>query len=212
MKYVIKLLCLLAVLVVLGCSKDDSNNTSNDKKDFISLYKEEPYLGKATAKMYVSGYDPLPSIDGTGTFSLDKVKGDSAMIIIDANFSGGDSYNLALPGKQQGKEWAFHGSTGSFSINDKGSMSGEAADGKKGIQWKGNIFDDRIMLDVTIKYLIPEGNIPAASILRSTLDLKRKGNGTGGNGAGCERLIWVNKAVYNWGSGTMDLALLPVCQ
>ncbi len=212
MNSVLKMSCFVAVIAILACSKSEKNEPSDGKSEFISLYKDEPYIGKADAKMYVGGYDPLPSIDGNGTFSLDKIKDDSVMIIIDANFEGGDSYNFAMPGKQKGKEWAFNGNLGSFTINDKGSMTGEVADGKKRIQWKGNLFDDRLMLDVTIKYLISEGNIPEESILRSSLDLKRRGHGTGGMGGGCEKLAWVNKTVFNWGSGTMDLALLPVCQ
>lgn len=205
-------LLLLALCLHLNCGKDTANDGDADRNDFISAMKDEAYLGDAKSTLYVGGSDALPSLSGTSSLSVDKIRGDSVTVALIVNLPDGDGFTLGIPGKQQGKNWSATFESGTFSIKENGAMKGKVAAGDKEFTWDGYLSDDSAILTVRMKYLIADDNIPASSILTTEMTLNRSKSDTSGNTNGCNHVVWETRAVFNLYSGGVDLLRVPVCQ
>ncbi|GGH14479.1 hypothetical protein FAZ19_07435 [Sphingobacterium alkalisoli] len=202
-------LLLIALCLHLSCGKDTANNA--DQHDFISVMKDEAYLGDAKSTLYVGGLDPLPSLSGTSSLSVDKIRGDSVTVSLLVNLPGGDGFTLGIPGKQQGKNWNATFAGGSFYIKENGAMEGTVVAGNKEFTWDGYLADDGAILTVRTKYLAADGDIPAESILTTEMTLNRSGSDAPGNANGCTNVVWETRPVFNLYSGGVDLIRVPVC-
>lgn len=82
----------------------------------------------------------------------------------------------------------------------------------KEITWDGRLFDDKLILDIKIKYLESENGIVVGSILNTHLDLVNQTAGNpNNNGSGCKAIVWQSRPVFNIYSGGIDLMSVPVC-
>jgi len=207
-----KSLLLLAICLHLSCGKDTANDGNADRKDFISVMKDEAYLGDAKSTLYVGGIDALPSLSGTSSLSVDKIRGDSVTVALIVNLPDGDGFTLGIPGKQQENNWRATFEGGIFSIKVNGAIEGKVAAGDKEFSWDGYLSDDSAILTVRMKYLTAEGNIPASSILTTEMTLNRSHSNTSGTPNGCTNVVWETRPVFNLYSGGVDLIRVPVCQ
>lgn len=209
MNCTINFLILLFLFTTLGCGK--SQNPDSELHSFNERMNRQAYMGTARSTMYLRGYDRLPSIDGTGSFSIDKIKGDSSRLVLRMEFSGQEGFSLAIPGKQNGQSWKFSADPSEVSIKDNGEINGSVTTSAKKITWKGRLFDDKLMLDVKTKYLSEEGGIPEESILDTHFELVRSGSQQAGGGQqGCT-IVWESRPTFNLYSGGIDLIYVPVC-
>lgn len=205
------ILILLMSTRLVSCGKSESDEGSRDSDDFIGRISGEAYLGAAKSRLYLGGYDGLPSVEGQGSFSLGKIAGDSATIVLTVTLSTADGFSLGIPGKQNGKAWKATFENGAFRILANGEMSGSLETNGQEISWEGRLFDDRLMLDVRMKYLEQQDNITAGSILHTHLDLKRFVESAETTAGGCKSIVWQNRAIPNLFSGGVDIMSVPVC-
>jgi len=83
--------------------------------------------------------------------------------------------------------------------------------GNKQISWDGRLFDDKLMLDVKIKYLAAEGEVPKDSVLDTHFELSRSAGQQGNGGQQDCTIVWESRPVFNLYSGGVDLIYVPVC-
>ncbi|MGH2622350.1 MAG: hypothetical protein ACRDE7_01670 [Sphingobacterium sp.] len=204
-------LLLLALFLLLNCGKDTANDGEAHRKDFISAMKDEAYLGDAKSTLYVGGIDALPSLSGTSSLSVDKIRGDSVTVALIVNLPDGDGFTLGIPGQQQGNNWSAAFEGGTFSIRVNGAIEGKVTAGDKEFTWDGYLSDDSAILTVRMKYLTAEGNIPASSILTTEMTLNRSQSDTPGSANGCTNVVWETRPVFNLYSGGVDLIRVPIC-
>lgn len=207
----LRAIVFIHLLVGAACEKGASSDEPDRDDDFISSMEAGAYTGSAEAKLYLQGYDPLPSVRATGAFSVDRIKGDSVTVVVTADLNNGEGFTLGIPGRQNGKAWKADFETGTFIIKENGEMDGKAALDDKEISWDGHLFEDRIMADIRIKYLQAEGDIPAGSVLLTQLDLARAGTDASAE-RGCKIVVWETRPVFNLYSGGVDLIQVPVCR
>lgn len=209
MKYSKKAIILSLLIATMACGK------SQDSRDYQQTFNErmnkQAYLGHTESTMYLHGYDRLTPVKGKGSFSIDKIKGDSSTLVLLMELSDQDGFSFAIPGKQTGRAWQFTAESGKVSIAENGEVNGSMTASSKKIMWKGRLFDDKLVLDVKIKYLKAGGGVPAESILDTHFELLRSGSQQGGNGQqGCT-IVWESRPVFNVYSGGVDLIYVPVC-
>lgn len=210
-KVVEAMLLALLVLAIAACSKGtaggpDAGPDFNGKMDGVA------YVGKTTSRLYLHGYDALPSVDGRGSFSIDKINGDSSTIALVVELGTGEGFTFGVPGKQQGLSWQAAFADASLLIKANGEVDGKMVSAGKEITWDGHLFDDKLLLDIRIKYLASEGDIPESSILATRLDLVNPASSEpGSTGSGCEVIVWQTRPVFNIYGGGVDLISVPVC-
>lgn len=203
--------CML-FLVLAACSKNNREEPAA-AEGFNSKMKDQAYVGKTTSKLYIGGYDPLPSVEGSGSFNIDRIKGDSSTAALLVDLSTGGGFTFGIPGKQEGMSWQSTFADASTSIKANGEMDAKIVAAGKEITWDGRLFDDKLVLDIRIKYLEAEGEIPAESILHTRMDLVNPAGGEpNGNGSGCTVIVWESRAVFNIYAGGVDLISVPVCR
>lgn len=201
----------LFLLLLIGCSKGQTDEPTTDE-GFNSRMKQQAYVGKTKATLYLGGYDPLPSVEGTGSFNIDKIKGDSSTVALVVDFATDEGFSFGIPGQQEGMSWQSTLPDASTLIKANGEIDAKIITADKEISWDGHLFDDKLVLDINIKYLKAEGEIPIGSILRTRLDLLNpaaSSENTTGNG--CKVIVWQSRAVFNVYAGGVDLIQVPVC-
>lgn len=209
MKYSTKALVLPLLFTTIACGK--SQDSGSYQLTFNERMNRQAYLGSTESTMYLHGYDRLAPVKGKGSFSIDKIKGDSSTLVLVMELSGQEGFSFAIPGKQTGRSWRFTAKSGELSVADNGEVNGSLTASAKEITWKGRLFDDKMMLDVKIKYLKSGGGVPAESILNTHFELLRSGSQQGGNGQqGCT-IVWESRPVFNVYEGGVDLIYVPVC-
>ena len=202
---------MFALVLLASCGKNDVAEDVN-KDDFISRMAGEPYVGSAKSTLHLHGYETLPSANGTGSFHVSHTAGDSVTLALICNLSGGDGFNFGIPGKQSGAAWSADFSNGGFAIDPRGAISGLTQREDQELSWNGHLFDDRLMLDVRIKYLKQEGSITAGSIIHTHLDLVRSRGDNSATPNGCSIVVWETRPVFNLYGGGVDLIQVPVCR
>ncbi|WP_196935713.1 hypothetical protein [Sphingobacterium hungaricum] len=201
---------LLMYVLLFSCGKSNSSEEMNSKDDFASFMSGEAYLGSAKSILYLHGYEAFPSVSGKGSFSVSNVSGDNITVALICELSGGDGFSFGISGKQTGRNWSATFDTGTFVIQENGSMSGTIQTDDQEISWTGHLFDDRVMLDVKLKYMKQQGNITEGSIISTHLDLFRSSESEQ-VANGCSTIVWENRAVFNLYSGGVDMMRVPVC-
>ncbi|MFD2969933.1 hypothetical protein [Sphingobacterium bambusae] len=199
------------LLLLAGCSKGQTDEPAKDE-GFNSRMKQQAYVGKTKSTLYLGGYDPLPSVEGTGSFNIDKIKGDSSTVALVVDFTTDEGFSFGIPGRQEGMSWQSIFPDASTLIKANGEIDAKIITTDKEISWDGHLFDDKLVLDINIKYLKAEGEIPIGSILRTRLDLLNptaSSENTTGNG--CKVIVWQSRAVFNVYAGGVDLIQVPVC-
>jgi len=199
--------------LLFSCGKSESGEEGSTTEDFVTMMSDRAYMGSAKSILYLHGYEAFPSVVGEGTFNVGSVSGDSVTLALVCELSSGDGFSFGIPGKQAGREWSASFDTGSFAIQENGVMSGKMQTGEQEISWDGQLFDDRVMLDVKLKYIKQQGSITEGSIIATHLDLSRAGAevnpGTGVSG--CRNIVWETRSVFNLYSGGVDIIRVPVC-
>ncbi|PVH25231.1 hypothetical protein [Sphingobacterium corticibacter] len=201
------MICLAFTLISCGKESDDAIS----KDDFVSRTSKEAYTGTAKSVMHLHGYETFPSVAGTGTFNVIQTKGDSVTLALTCNLSSGDGFSFGMPGIQLGNSWSATFQNGGFAIDNQGDVSGAMQTTQQEISWDGRLFDDKILLDVKIKYLQQDRNITAGTIINTHLDLIRADAPASENINGCKVIVWETRAVLNLYSYGSDLLRVPVC-
>ncbi|KGE13623.1 hypothetical protein [Sphingobacterium deserti] len=109
---------LFLFLSFFSCGKGNDAQDKERKDEFITFMSDKPYLGSAKSRLYLHGYEGLPSVEGTGSLSIANVSGDSVTLALICELSSGDGFRFGLPGKQLGKQWTAVSSTGTFAIRE----------------------------------------------------------------------------------------------
>ena len=199
------------LLIIAGCSKVSSEQPVKDQ-GFNAKMNRVAYMGKTSSKLYLGGYDPLPSVEGTGSFNVDKINGDSSTLALVADLSGDEGFTFAIPGKQDGITWNSKFPNASFLIKSNGEIDAKMIASGKEITWDGRLFDDKLILDIKIKYLESENGIAVGSILNTHLDLVNQTAGNpNNNDNSCKAIVWQSRPIFNIYSGGIDLMSVPVC-
>lgn len=215
MKHHLTFIPIFLILLVF-CTSDSRSQQQPAKKDFASSLSIGPYTGTAKSTLHLHGHKSLPSVTGTGSFSLSSKKANSSTIALVCKLKSGDGFSFAIPGTQNGMAWRASAKAGSFAIAQNGTMSGKYTSPTQEISWNGTLFDDRIMLNLKITYLKDQDKITKGSIIATQLDLYRsvtKSTKTQNskNKKGCKTIVWETRSVFNLYSGGVDIIRVPVC-
>ncbi|RYZ90399.1 MAG: hypothetical protein EOO68_24605, partial [Moraxellaceae bacterium] len=167
-----RFLFVIFLLFLISC-RSDATSQQQQHSNFTKSLASRPYTGTAKSVLHLHGHKSLPSVKGTGSFSLASSKGTSATIALICKLDSGDGFSFAMPGTQQGNAWTAVAKAGTFAIAQNGAMTGKYTNATQEISWKGRLFDDRIMLDVKITYLKTQDKITKGSIIATHLDLYR---------------------------------------
>lgn len=197
------------LLLLFSCGKGNEERTTTD--DFVARMSDKAYLGSAKSTLYLHGYEAFPSVPGKGSFSLSSVLGDSVTLALICELTSGDGFSFGMPGKQSDIAWSAKFDSGSFAIQENGIMSGSIQAGDQEVSWDGQLFTDRIMLDVKLKYLKQQGSITAGSIVVTHLDLSHSRGDANEDANGCRTIVWENRSVFNIYNGGVDIMRVPVC-
>lgn len=198
-------------MLIAACAKGTSDDLSSEN-GFNSKMNGKAYLGKTKSTLYLGGYESLPAVEGLGSFNIDKISGDSSTLALVVELNSGDGFTFGIPGKQDDMSWQTNFPNGSCLIKANGEIDAKMITAGKEITWDGHLFDDKLMLDIRIKYLENENEITAGSILATRLELASEGSGEStGNGNGCKNIVWESRAIFNIYSGGVDLINVPVC-
>lgn len=207
----LSMMILIAISLLSGYRCGKSADPDARQQSFNESMNRQAYLGPTQSTLYLKGYERLPSVNGKGSFSIDKIKGDSSTLVLMMELPGQEGFSLAIPGKQTARSWAFNATPGALLIRENGEIHGTITAKTKKITWNGRLFDDKLMLDIKINYLIAEGDIPKESILDTHFELLRSSSGQSNGGQQDCKIVWESRPVFNLYSGGIDLIYVPVC-
>jgi len=199
-------LTLLLGILVLACSKNDSNE--NKTESFYELYGDQPYLGQVESRAYFPDGQSSNKNQGQGSFHLIKGKGDSVKLVVYGKLSTSDSVSFILGGVQNGTDWIM--SDGEQEANVHGQLlSGILNVGDMKLTLKGNLFDNLLFLELSQEFLATYENIPLGTVIKYNFNLE-KVDKTSGNQTPCTNIVWIWKNI--WTPSGLQMIQVPQCR
>lgn|GEM_PF-801169 len=205
MKTTIKLshfLYLIATILVMGgCSKDNSEGDGKDS--FISAYDGTPFRG--TSKGMVVIGNSSRTWNGKSSIALTDIKADSASMVFRADFGDDATINFMLRGREQGMSLISDASaTSNFRIADR-NISGKVNNPSQEIVLEGTSSANKIFMTMKVTFKEETDGFPKGTVLTVSFDAERE-SGDGNGGEGCQL-----RMVPIWGPNGMTMGMVPDC-
>ena len=193
--------CLLPFVLLLGCSKDDMQDS---REDFATLHGGSPFKGTTEGIRSESGRE-THRWNGSGRMALIERSADSVSLVLMADFGDVGEVNLKIRGAYGTNSFQATGSNLNFRITD-GKIDGKVANQQQKFDFSGTMSPTKSVLSVHIEFLEGQEGFPQGAVLEIRFETERNQDNISDDGGGCDlRLVPI------WGPSGMTMGMVPDC-